>query len=152
MTTRLFFLIYVFAFVTFFSFNISADTIFAEPMREDWDSLLNHVSESGSASWYATMFVMVQAFFLIFRTTLGDLLGIYKLLVLASLSLTVTILSNVMAGKSIFESLFLDSGTLMAYQVLAYQVKKQWEKRRDESVNNTCSVCGVRLCSEQTEA
>ncbi|NJM09868.1 MAG: hypothetical protein HC883_02965, partial [Bdellovibrionaceae bacterium] len=38
-------------------------------------------------------------------------------------------------GKSIIDSVFLDSGTLMAYQVLIHQIKRQWEKRDEDSVH-----------------
>lgn len=138
---RLFFLIVVFL-VTFFVFNSFAQELFAEPMQSDWDQLVNNVKNTGSATWYATAFLLVQSLFLIFRTALGEILGIYKLLVLASLSLLVTIGTNIFSGKSVFESLLLDSGTLMAYQVLVHEAKVQWKKRNANRRSNICDACG----------
>lgn len=147
---RVFFLLLLF-FASYFFFECQGQELFSEPMRSDWDHLISSIKSTGSATWYATAFLLVQSLFLIFRTALGEILGIYKLLVLASLSLLVTIGTNILSGKSVFESLLLDSGTLMAYQVLVHEAKVQWKKRNANS-SYICESCGHGLRVKRAKA
>ena len=76
--------------------------------------------------------LLVQSLFLMFKTHFTEALGIYRLVALGALSLIATIVLNVMLGKTLEKSLLSDSGTLLAYQVLLHQMKKQWNKQESE--------------------
>ena len=75
---------------------------------------------------------LVQCLFVVFKAQFTRILGIYRLFVLAFLSVVATISLNIVHGKTLRESIFSDASTLLAYQVLIHQVKKQWEKQEDE--------------------
>lgn len=75
---------------------------------------------------------LVQSLFVVFKAQFIKLLGIHRLIVLAALSVIATISVNVVSGKSVVVSVLSDSGTLLAYQVLIHQIKKQWDKHDTE--------------------
>ena len=129
--TRFLLLILVFLLVLCSAQIVLAQN-FDAPTQSDWELLVSNIKDAGSPTWFMLMFVVVQSLFLIARTMLGEILGIYKLLVLAILSSLVTIGTNITAGKSLFESILLDSGTLMAYQVLIHELSVQWKRRNED--------------------
>jgi len=112
--------------VSMIAFASGIDT---PPSESEWAYLIESIRGLKGASWFMIAVVAVQGVFYLFRSSLGQMLGIYRLLVLAVLSVLVTIGTNIISGKSVIHSVLLDSSTLLAYQVLFYQIKKQWEKR-----------------------
>lgn len=106
--------------------------LLTEPTKSEWQLFTEGIRGFKGASFFVLALLLVQFLFLLFRTAIGEILGIHRLLVLAILSVGVTIGANLLAGKTVIESIILDSGTLMAYQVLFHQIKRQWEKRDED--------------------
>ncbi len=113
---------------------VAQDPLLSAPAASEYQAFLNGVRGAKGASWFVLALVGAQALFLLLRSVCGEILGIYRLLVLAILSVLATIASNILGGKSVVQSVLLDAGTLMAYQVLFHQVKRQWEKRNEDRV------------------
>ncbi len=122
------------------SFVAMASSLELPPSESEWSDFFNLLRGLKGASWFAVAVVVVQGVFYLLRSSVGELLGIYRLLVLAVLSVLVTIGTNIMAGKTVIHSILLDSSTLLAYQVLFYQIKKQWEKRDQDSKASEAKV------------
>ena len=104
----------------------------AVPVEREIHEIMESVRGFEGLQGFAFALIFVQGLFLIFRAHLGVFLGFYRLLFVAVLSVVATILVNIVSGKSIVQSVFLDASTLLAYQVLLHQIKKQWEKRGED--------------------
>lgn len=127
------FIIYLALFVLAFSFGQAiSQELYPFPSQSEWDVFIQGLRGLKGMSWFVAALLGVQGLFLLFRTVVGEVLGVYRLLVLAILSVGATISVNILSGKGVIESIILDSSTLIAYQVLFHQIKRQWEKRSDD--------------------
>lgn len=117
------------------------------PSQDEYSNFVSGIRGAKGLSWFVLALVGCQGLFLIFRTMLGEILGVYRLLVLAILSLGATIGVNLLSGKTIIDSVVLDAGTLMAYQVLLHQAKRQWDKRDEDRIHistiHSSKPCGL---------
>lgn len=112
--------------------DFAADALLSAPALSEYERFLIGVRGISGASWFVLALVVAQGLFLLLRTVCGEILGIYRLLVLAILSVLATIGANILGGKTIIQSVLLDASTLMAYQVMFHQIKRQWEKRNED--------------------
>lgn len=130
-----------------FASEEALNLLLANPVQSDWQQVIDLTHRNDSKSLAVIALIICQVLFILSRTMLGEILGVYRLLVLAILSLLVTIGANLMSGKTWVESLLFDAGTLFAYQVAFHQIKRQWEKRRDdqETLKRSSGVCSFRV-------
>jgi len=119
----------LFLFSTVFAQN-SVD-IFQQADLSELSLAAEKIQLIKSVSLFGFCFVSVQLAFIFLRTKIGDVLGIYKILVLSLLSIAVTILGKILAGQNLLTA-FTDAPTLAAYQVFLNQVVKQWSKIEDD--------------------
>lgn len=106
---------------------------FAEPAIADWDAFLLMAKGASGLTWGIAALLLVQLLFLLCRTVLGDMLGIHKILILALLCPLANISVGILAGKSVFESIFSNSAVLWSFQIAGAQIVKQWQKRKEDA-------------------
>lgn len=107
--------------------SVSALGQFDEPLLSDWQILSQQIHGLHGLGLFGIAFLIVQGLFLIFRTAIGKVLGAYKLIVLAVLSVVVTIGVKLLSGELLL-TVLTDGPTLLAFQVLMNQIYQQWEK------------------------
>ena len=133
MTIKLSAFFFIFC-TTFFLIPVTALAQFYTPTPTDWDLLIQNARGAAGAGLFVMALVICQGLFLLFRTALGDLLGFHKLLILAGLSVVVTVGTKLLHGEP-WQTVFTDAPTLMAFQVLIDQWMKhqnRWRTARNE--------------------
>jgi hypothetical protein len=118
-----YFILIVLSLVSFSAFAQQ----FTDPSASDWMALSTQIHGLLGLGLFGIAFLIVQVLFLLFRTSVGQVLGVYQLLVLSALSVLVTIGAKIVTGQPLI-SVLTDGPTLIAYQVLINQVMKQWKK------------------------
>jgi hypothetical protein len=104
---------------------------FYDPSQNEWSEVVTRSREFHSLSAFAVAVLLVQGIFLLIRTSLGELIGVHRLLILSILSVVVTIGTKLVQGEPVLLALF-DAPTLISYQVLSHQLMKQWRKREED--------------------
>lgn len=103
--------------------------VFDSPSITEITSFFEMLKAGKSLSFFAVGVLAAQGLFLLFRSRYGaSMLGVHQLLVLAILNVLVTVGMKALTGTPILDALFVDASSLMAYQVLAHQIWKQWGK------------------------
>lgn len=113
--------------------------MFLEPGLFDYQMLSKSIQSMSTLEFKTICYVMAQALFILFRTRAGKMLGIYKLLVLASFNVVILLLGNMIRNVDLILVL-TDAPTLLGLQVLVDQIFKQrqkMEKDREEIADNS---------------
>lgn len=113
-----------------------ASTAFAQaainpPTSAELTAFLATIGGLKGASAMAIAAFAVQGILLFFRSSFGNLAGIYQLLIVNAMTLVAGILALMMSGQSFLQAL-LNSQTLAMIQVFAHQVLTQFGKKNED--------------------
>lgn len=102
------------------------------PDSEFWRALGDFlaVATGGKQGAFAVVFAVVQLCMVMLKTAYGEkMAGIYRLLILAVLTVVAETMAGIAAGKS-FAQIISSAALLTAVQVLVHQVMKQWTENQ----------------------
>jgi len=97
------------------------------PTSEEISAFLTMLGGLKGAGTLAIIMVIVQGLAILFRSSLGTIAGIYRLLVVNGLTLLLGIIALKMQGME-WAAVLLNSQTVVAIQVFLHQVFTQYKK------------------------
>lgn len=112
-----------FLFVTFAYAQVNTES----PTAEEIKAFLDSLNAVGGLKGSALIMAVVQGLMLMARSSIGNLAGKYKLLILTGLTLAASILAGLSQGQSFIAAL-LSGGALATLQVFIHQIMVQMGK------------------------
>lgn len=108
-----------------------AQTAITPPTTAELAAFLATIGGLKGASAMVITAFAVQGILLFFRSSFGNLAGIYQLLIVNGMTLVAGVLALMMSGQTFLQAL-LNSQTLAMIQVFAHQLRTQFGKKNED--------------------